>query len=182
MLNFFEGFSMDNYINIAAVVVALGTFLWSQRSEGRKNRKMAAREVYQGLELAAIDLFRFEANNIGLIRPIWEKDIELDPEHTTEYYVTLNYVCQLLNLFEMAIQFKRDDIMPEGVFKSWIAWFGQLILSPKFDAVWPELKINYTEVIVEIFDKGIALKHASSTKDEFYYSFRQYILDRKEMK
>ena len=68
---------MDNYINIAAVVVALGTFLWSQRSEGRKNRKMAAREVYQGLELAAIDLFRFEANNIGLIRPIWEKDIEL---------------------------------------------------------------------------------------------------------
>jgi len=175
-MNYFFELSMDNYINILAVLVAVGTFVWSQRSEGRKNRKMAAREVYQGLELAAIDLFRFEANNISLIRPIWEQDEKLPDKQSTRYYVTLNYVCQILNLFEMAIQFRRDEIMPEEVYKSWIAWFGQLIQSPKFEEIWPELKENYTESLVRILDHGITLKNTYSTGDEFKMHFKKWMI------
>lgn len=175
-MNYFFELSMDNCINILAVLVAVGTFVWSQRSEGRKNRKMAAREVYQGLELAAIDLFRFEANNIGLIRPVWELDEKLPDKKSTRYYVTLNYVCQILNLFEMAIQFRREEIMPEEVFKSWIAWFGQLILSPKFEEIWPELKENYTESLVRILDHGITLKNTYSSGDKFKIHFKKWII------
>ena len=64
MFLFIFGLSPDNLINLSTVIVAVVTFFITQRSENIKNRKVANREIYMNLELAAIDLFRFEADHI----------------------------------------------------------------------------------------------------------------------
>ena len=71
-------------------------------------------------ELASIDLFRFEAtlwnHPPGLGRPV----ILRGRRNTRR---GLNYVCQILNLFEMAIRLRKEVSFSPEVFGSWVIWY-----------------------------------------------------------
>lgn len=158
-------------IQTAAVFVALSTFLIAHFVNAAKDRKNANREIYQKLELASIDLFRFEADHIEYIRPVWEETTPLPPAQTAERNVVTNYACQMLNLFEMAIRFRKEKIMPAEVFVSWISWIYDLCNAPHFPEIWYDTRLNYTMDLRKIINKGVEYtisKSISDSKMEFY--------------
>lgn len=158
-------------LQTAAVLVAVSTFLIAHFVSRAKDRKNANREIYQQLELASIDLFRFEADHIEYTRPVWEKTTPLPQSGTAERNVVTNYVCQMLNLFEMAVRFRKEKVMPAEVFASWINWIYDLCNSPHFPEIWYEARFNYTKDLREIIDKGVEYATSNDiidSKTEFY--------------
>src|SRR5690606_413137 len=103
---------------IAAIIVGVVTLFLATQHQSYRELENAKREIYQRFELAAIDLFRFEAEHKDLIRPLWEAGTAIPEEGTAEYVAFQNYVCQNLNLLEMAARLRKQGIMPEDVFDS----------------------------------------------------------------
>ncbi|MBK7696427.1 MAG: hypothetical protein IPI30_19580 [Saprospiraceae bacterium] len=177
MFLFIFGLSPDNLINLSTVIVAVVTFFITQRSENIKNRKVANREIYMNLELAAIDLFRFEADHIELIRPIVEDGKKLPTKGSAERLIANNYVCQILNLFEMAINFRKEGIMPFEVFESWISWFSELISYPGFKEIWLELGDDYSNDLGEVLNRGLKLKEEDLSSAQFNRKFQLIFIE-----
>lgn len=163
--------SVDTIIQAISIIIAALTFVIAQAFEKKKDRKQANRESYQQLEFASIDLFRFEAENIDLIRPIWEDDKEIPGRNTAEYIVLMNYVCQMLNLFEMALRFRKDKTLLPEVFGTWIAWFQLLICSPGFRIIWKDVRMDYLPELREIMDGGIQIAQKETDEDQIEEKF-----------
>lgn len=167
--------SIDTIIQATSILVATLTFVFAQAIEKRKDRKQANRESYQQLEFASIDLFRFEAENIDLIRPIWEEGIEIPSRNTAEYIVLMNYTCQMLNLFEMALKFRKEKTLLPEVFGTWIAWFKLLIYSPGFRKIWINVRMDYLPELREIMDGGLLIAQKENDEDRFEEKFYQFV-------
>lgn len=171
--------SLDTYIQIATLIVATATFIIAQAIQRNRDRDVARRGIYEKLELASIELFRFEADHIDLIRPVWEEETPIPPKDSAEYIATLNYVCQILNLFELSIKFRKDGTMPEDVFGSWVAWFFLLVKSPGFPEIWEDARGNYLPMLRNIMDGGIRIVDGESdpAKQEVrFYDYLSYLL------
>lgn len=171
--------SIDTIIQAISILGATLTFVFAQAIEKRKDRKQANRESYQQLEFASIDLFRFEAENIELIRPIWEEGREIPSTKTAEYIVLMNYVCQMLNLFEMALKFRKDKTLLPEVFGTWIAWFQLLICSPGFHEIWKDVRMDYLPELREIMDGGLLIAQQETDEcliEEKFYKFVSSII------
>jgi GNAT superfamily N-acetyltransferase len=149
-------------LEIIGLLVAVTTFVIAQAVQKRRDRSIARRKIYQELELASIDLFRFEAGQLDLIRPVWQAGIPMPAAGTAERTVVSNYVCQILNLFELATRFRLDGTMPPDVFGSWVAWFHQLIAAPGFAEIWRESRLNYLPALREFIDDGLVLEAGES--------------------
>ncbi|WP_321515860.1 GNAT family N-acetyltransferase [Marinifilum fragile] len=167
--------SIDTIIQAFSIIAAALTFVIAQAFQKKKDRTQANRESYQQLEFASIDLFRFEAENIDLIRPIWEDDKEIPNQNTAEYVVLMNYVCQMLNLFEMALKFRRDKTLLPEVFGTWIAWFQLLICAPGFRIIWKDVRMDYLPELREIMDGGIEIVQKETNDDQIEAKFHQLV-------
>jgi len=167
--------SIDTIIQAISIIGATLTFVFAQSIEKKKDRKQANKESYQQLEFASIDLFRFEAENIELIRPIWEEDREIPSKNTAEYIVLMNYVCQMLNLFEMATKFRKDKTLLPEVFGTWIAWFQLLVMSPGFHEIWKDVRMDYLPELREIMDGGILIAKQETDEDLCKSNFYQFV-------
>lgn len=157
------------YVSVlVSVLIFFGTYLVTRWQD----RHVANRESYQRLELASIELFRFEAENLSVIRPLWELDTPVPKEKTAERVGFINYVCQMLNLFEIAIRFRRQNIMPPEVFGSWVIWFYNVANAPRFSQAWEEVRSDYTEDLRTIMDTGEWLvvneKDEKKRKQDFF--------------
>lgn len=166
---------LDTYIQIATLVVATATFIIAQAVQRNRDRAVARRGIYEKLELASIELFRFEADHIELIRPVWEEKTPLPHKGTAEYMATLNYVCQMLNLFELSIQFRKDGTMPEDVFSSWMAWMFMVVKAPGFPELWEDARSNYLPRLRNIMDGGIRIVDAEPDPVIQENQFNQYL-------
>ena len=167
--------SIDTIIEGVSIIGAALTFVFAQSVEKKKDRRQANKESYQQLEFASIDLFRFEAENIELIRPIWEEDTEIPSKNTAEYIVLMNYVCQMLNLFEMAIKYRKDKILLPEVFGTWIAWFELLVSSPGFYIIWEDVRLDYLPELREIMDGGLKIAEQETDEDIFESRFYNFV-------
>lgn len=166
--------AVDTWVQITGLLVATGTFVIAHTIQRKRDRKIARRDVYQKLEFASIDLFRFEADHLELIKPIWEKGTPLPAKGTADHYALMNYVCQILNLFELAIKFRKDKIMPADIFGSWIAWIYQVVHAPGFKPVWQETRWNYLPQLRRIMDGGLEIlseDHQESKREKQFYAF-----------
>jgi len=67
------------------------------------------------------------------------------------------YVTQVLNLFEIAVRFRKQNIMPSDVFGSWVIWFYDLCTADNFPSIWQDVRLNYLADLREIMDKCILL-------------------------
>lgn len=167
--------SPDTIIQAISILAAVLTFITAQAIEKRKDRRQANRNSYQQLEFAAIDLFRFEAENIDLIRPVWETGKEIPNRNTAEFVVLMNYVCQILNLFEMALRFRRENILHPEVFGTWISWFRLLISSKGFRAIWKSVRMDYLPELREIMDGGIQIAEEETKEDQIEERFDKLV-------
>jgi len=122
-------------------------------------------------------LFRFEADHIELIRPIVEDGKKLPTKGSAERLIANNYVCQILNLFEMAINFRKEGIMPFEVFESWISWFSELISYPGFKEIWLELGDDYSNDLGEVLNRGLKLKEEDLSSTQFNRKFQLIFIE-----
>jgi len=64
---------------------------------------------------------------------------------------------QVLNLFEIAVRFRKQKIMPPDVFGSWIIWFYDLCTANNFPSIWRDVRLNYLADLREIMDTCILI-------------------------
>ncbi len=142
-------------VEIGVLLGSVWAVLYTVRDQKRRDREVARREIYQRLELASIDLFRFEADHLDLIRPLYSGDAP--PSDPATFHAYRNYVCQLLNLFEMAVELCCADVVSEEIFASWIAWFEELGQAPGFEPLWNGgLRDNYTGTLGQVMDIAVS--------------------------
>ena len=131
-----------------ALVITLGDFF-----QANESAQASRRRTYQELELAAIDFFRFEIDHPDLIKLVWIDDSggasnadpvgsESESSQMVEWdgieranaisaltplqeFMVGEYLAQILCLFELAVKYREEDIMPPEVsvnVKLVVAW------------------------------------------------------------
>lgn len=145
---------LGSLAEIFVLALSVAAVLYGISVQKRRDREVARREIYQRLELASIDLFRFEADHIDLIRPLYSGDPP--PADPAAAHAYRNYICQILNLFEMAMELCCSDVIDDEVFGSWIPWFEELGQAPGFAPLWRAgLRDNYTGSLAAVMDIAI---------------------------
>jgi hypothetical protein len=122
----------------------------------RRERVGLKREIYQRLELASNDIFRFEAEHLDLLDCLNSAEHFCD-KSSQVYKGLIAYVTQVLNLFEIAVRFRRQNVMPPDVFGSWVIWFYDLCSADNFPEVWGDLRFNYLPDLRGIMDTCISI-------------------------
>jgi len=149
----------------AALSIALSSSIASV-----SERKSARQETYQRLEFESIALFRFEIDNTALARITWDdsEPYEKVKDDDNLHYQVLQHICQVLNLFEMAVRFKKDGIIHNDVFCSWIAWIYDLCSSEMFLHYWylDGVKENYIGPFQKVIDEGLLITHGETAIKE----------------
>src|SRR5690606_34893413 len=106
----------------------------------------------------------FEADHPELVRQLWEEGTPQPEKDSAEEMILINFLCQYLNLFEMALRLRKEDIVPHEVFGSWVVWFLNLAGAPAFSRLWEEVRCDYVHGLVEVMEK--ALEIIESTPDD----------------
>lgn len=173
--------NLDSIASILGIVAAAMGIIISNRQQAYKEQQASRDQIYQQLELESINLFRFEIENVDIARITWDDEIttfdELQKDKNKAYQV-LQHICQILNLFEMAVRFKRDGIAHEDVFMSWEAWIFDLCNSQIFLNYWylEGVKDNYIKLFQDIIDDGLRCCHGKE-KVETVISRRENLED-----
>jgi hypothetical protein len=176
----------DNYgfepkWTIDTIVTALG-FSFACLSfylQGRHEARDKKRDTYQKLELASIDLFRFEVANPAVVDGLNIRG-GLPAEGTAARKAVESYVYQILNLFEMAVRFREEDVMPPDVFGSWVIWFHDLCCAENFPLLWPDMQLNYLPDLRRIMTEGIRLvagNECEATRAQFFALVAEQVCD-----
>lgn len=164
-------------ILIAALGVVVANIFTSQQEQ-----KAASRSIYQKLEFGSIELFRFEKGNPDMVEVLWFSDDlpEMSPQQEHHFE---QYVCQYLNLFEMAVRLRIDKVMPPDVFASWVPWMYEVCALEVFAELWSGgLRTHYVYAFRELIDNGIAFAAAdeddsglSPTAEKFYSAVAEIV-------
>lgn len=149
---------------IGAVVALLFVYKY----ESNQTQVIERREIYQRLEFASIDLFRFEHANEDVFRAVWVDTTVAVPD-SLEYLRVKQYMCQILNLFEMSVSFLKDDIISADIFASWVIWMYELSGRPAFQHAWAQdLRANYVESLRAVLDRAVVLAEQPDGLHAFY--------------
>jgi len=174
MANFIQSIDPGSWLTATSILVSVILFIIANAIEVRKNRIITQREIYQNLELASIGLFQFEANHRDLTHQLWDGDENVDENKLNSDTVFINYISQILCLFEMALNFRKQKIMPPEVFASWVMWYYELCEAPIFRKLWGILAYNYSCDLRQIISQGICIiekndDHLGRKKEFFQY-------------
>lgn len=150
-------------VNLFIDVAGFLTLILITVLQHHSTKTVTKREIYQQLELASIDLFRFEFEHSERVWPLYSEDEELPPVNSRKYRDLMNHVTQILNLFEMIVMFRREKIISPAVFASWVAWFWDMTQTKNFVKIWEDNSTNYTRELQFVLNSGIA----SSDWNEF---------------
>jgi GNAT superfamily N-acetyltransferase len=81
--------------------------------------------------------------------------------------VAVNLYFQTLNLFEVCTRFRKNGVIDEEVFASWISWFYDTLDDWYFREQWRGgMRGNYTPDLQTIFDAGVAIFDRFGESDE----------------
>jgi hypothetical protein len=120
--------------------------------------KVQRQQTYQRLELASNELFRFTADNAGVLVHYQapEQNPSIDFEKSiVENTVADNHIYQTLNLFEMAARLRHAKFFEDEIFGSWVIWYYEMLTSWYFRHKWLEIRPNYTKELRQIFDQPV---------------------------
>jgi hypothetical protein len=137
--------------------------------ESNREKIIAKREIYQRLELSAIDLFKFEGTNADKLWCLYSDSTKtkFPKTDTHEYWALQEYVCQIIGLFEMIVEFKKQNIIDTQVFLSWGQWFWDISTAMHFQDLWDEVKMNYTVPLRNAMNTGIAFAAQNKSYEMF---------------
>jgi hypothetical protein len=154
--------SYDIIVQAASVFIsALGiVFTYVMRTE--QTQRNAQQQLYQTLELQSVELFRFECDHPHLVKSLWFDPPAAEGGEKDEVlaYSTRQYVCQMLNLFEMAIRFRTQGILLPEVFGSWVIWIWEVCECRNFQEIWldeADLPSNYIPDLREVLSAGVEI-------------------------
>lgn len=148
MLHFMSQINIGDLAALLAVLVTLLTFAW-QLHRGNMLRRA---EVYQSLEMASNELFRFEAAHADALAPMYSPIGPQTPPPAQDM-IWRSFIFQTMNLFEMALRFRAARVFEPELYKTWVAWNYDLLSNPYFRAIWDEVKANYSDDIQRLFDR-----------------------------
>lgn len=174
-LEFSNNIDLGQIATALSVLIAVISFIIKEYFESRRDLKSANREIYQKLELASIDLFRFDASSSQISGILWADDKDLPRLGSSERFAFLNYVCQILNLFEMSIRFRKEKIMPPEVFGSWVIWYYDVFSRENFIPIWKEVKLNYTCDLRRFVDKRLEILDSGETQEKQQEEFFEFV-------
>lgn len=164
---------INNAMQVIGVVIAAAMIVVTNLFNAREADKNTRHQIYQTLELQSIELFRFEADHPELVEAFWFSEEEDNWRATREKrllaYQTRQYVCQMLNLFEMSFRFRKEGIVPAEVFGSWAIWMWELCEEPNFAAMWRDeagLRLNYVADFRQAIDIGVEIAEAARSLPE----------------
>ncbi|TPQ39735.1 hypothetical protein C2U70_06785 [Bradyrhizobium guangdongense] len=173
-LNLTQAISYENLIQSASILIsALGiAFTYVMKSE--QTNRNSKQQLYQTLELQSIELFRFECAYPDLVRQLWYDDAppprsDRPQDPRTSHYCLRQYVCQMLNLFEMATRFRTLRVLPEEVFGSWVIWIWELCNCKQFQDFWlddDDLPSNYVRDLRDVMTAGVRISLSDGMTDE----------------
>ena len=161
-------------IELLAILSSVTIFMIAHFVSRHRDRVAANREVYQRLELASIDLFRFEADHPDLVRALWQEGEPAPAQNSAEDIMLQDFVCQYLNLFEMAYRLRKDDIMSHDVFGSWVVWYLSLAGAPAFPRIWAQLRCDYVKELASIMDEAVSIHrnvHGELAQRKAFFSY-----------
>lgn len=151
---------------LASIVSVIFTYIMSSEQTNRSKKQ----ELYQTLETQSMELFRFEIDHSDLVRLLWfSSSDEFEQASETERYCVKQYICQILNLFEMAVNFRQQGILPKDVFGSWVIWMWELCGSGNFQNLWldedEDFPLNYTEDMARLLSSAVSIARETGTTD-----------------
>lgn len=165
-----NGQGVENAVAIVALALSLLSFGFSyfldrqtrkreERIEGRDDR-IEKSTAYLQLEVHSSEAFRFAAANCEAMRFYQSSQRPSLPRgrdsHNAE--ITRQYYYQCLNLFEVCSNFRRNGVIADQVYASWIAWFHEILDQWYFREIWAaEMRDNYTHDVRNIFDLGTCI-------------------------
>lgn len=171
-----DGQSFSQYVNtfsqVAGIIIAATMVIVSNRHNAKEGDETAQRKIYQTLELESIRLFQFECDRPDLIKLLWYPPAEAPRIESAQSgadfdvgeFRVKQYICQMLNLFEMSVRFCKQRVFEPEVFGSWIIWMWALCKRPVFQAAWrgkrvdgevDGLEFNYVADLRNIINAGI---------------------------
>ena len=131
-----------------AAVIALGSFVYSSI----RQRAIEKNSMYQQLELASIEFFRWESSNRVELSKIREKQ---SYDSSDDRKLLETYCVQAMNLFELCIHNKITRTLPDNVFGSWLPWIYDFAHEAGFDKIWPEIRLNYLPECRKVMESAI---------------------------
>lgn len=156
---------MNEYLQAANILALLGimaTLAFNAYRQAQATR-VERQENYLRLELASIELFRFEAQYAEELDPYIRS---VDPKAARSPKldrIADNFYLQQLNLFEIAARMRADGTLNKHVFGSWVVWFHDAHTSWWFRERWmADYRTNYTTDLKRVFDKPVQEYDASA--------------------
>lgn len=163
-----EGQFGANVIALIALTISVfaGLYSWWTGREGRKlERHISARDdrvekstAYLELEVHSSEAFRYAAENCEAMKRFESTDPpkRRPSTDTKNAQITRQYYYQCLNLFEVCSNFRRNGVIDETVYASWVAWFHEILDQWYFREIWQaDMRDNYTPDVRNIFDIGV---------------------------
>jgi hypothetical protein len=156
--------TLDSIASIVGIASAAIAIIISNRLQARKEQQASRDQIYQQLELESNNLFRFEVENVKVARIVWDEEVttfdRLQEDKDLAYKV-LAYICQILNLMEMAVRFRKNGIAHEDVYRSWEIWIFDLCKSEIFLNYWflKGVREHYIGSFQAIIEDGLNRHH-----------------------
>jgi hypothetical protein len=161
--------------------LAFGTGLIGLLSKylmGLENRqKVLKAQIYQQLETTSLDFFKWRIEHKDIANAMNDPECSFNQPNDKEFWVLEEYACIQLNLFEMAIRFRKEKYFEENIFYSWLAWMFELSIEHNFPVVWQNVRRHYIGELREIMDAGVStakmyhnreLASLNTARDDFY--------------
>jgi hypothetical protein len=143
------------FSGLLVAIIALVSFI----STSIRQRETEKNSIYQRLELASIEFFRWESENR---KELSEKKKEYPNDSDEDKKLVETYYTQAMNLFELCIHNKKTQTLPGNVFGSWLPWIYEFAHELGFDKMWPEIRLNYLPECRKVMECAIKNK-----KDDF---------------
>lgn len=158
--------SFSQFLGIIAqlvgIIIAAAMVVVTLHSDAQKTLLTARQEIYQRLELSSVELFRFECLHPAIAGAVWsDEPTEVDKFEGVDvtHFQIKEYFCQILNLFEMAVRFRHENVFEADIFGSWVVWMWEVCEREKFRTKWNDtadpIRWNYLPKLQEIMDAGI---------------------------
>lgn len=164
----------ENWNVLATLIAAMlgggitAYFAVHQLQATKRQVAVGTTQIYLDLEMASVELFRFEAAYKEAVARFEGPDaVDLNAVSGEESVLLTAYITQFLNLFELATAFRKDGTFPPKVFATWVAWMYETCSSATFQANWEvEFRGHYSEELAAILDMGVNLLSESSPEQD----------------
>lgn len=149
---------VNNGAQIIGIVIAAAMIVFTNLFNSRQQNETAQHKIYQTLELQSVELFQWEIDHPKQVKQLWFS--EKLPAGELDQYLLRQYTCQILNLFEMATRFRKEGIVADEVYGSWVIWMWELCDLPVFQQLWRGpggIWTNYVATFRDIMSTGVEI-------------------------